>query len=118
MSRQFNKDNSEEDFTPRRDSRKKSDTGKKRPFSSGNRKRNYSEDNDSEDSDRKFSKKRFPKENDGERKSGRGRKFDGDRDSDRSQGRSRKFDRENGNGNRNLSGEWNGGGGCRGCRGT
>ena len=98
MSRQFNKDNSEEDFSPRRDSRKKSDTGIKRTFSSGNRKRNFSEGNDSEDSDRKFSKKRFPRENDGERKSTRGRRFDGDQDKERGHARSRRNDRENGKG--------------------
>ena len=106
MARQFNKDNSEEDFTPRRDSRKKSDTGKKRSFSSGNRKRNYSEDNDSEDSDREYRKKRYPKEDGGnrkyDRKPSRARKFDrGDdgeerprkfsRDDNRGKGRDRKF---------------------------
>lgn len=89
MSRQFNKDNSEEDFSPRHESRRSFQDDKKRTFSSKGRQRKRYEDRDSEDSDRKFAKKRYPKEHDGERKFGRDRKFDRDREDDRGYDRDR-----------------------------
>ena len=95
MNRKFNKDNSEEDFSPRRKSPKKSDVGKKRSFSSGNRKERREEGEEFEASDKKFSKSRFRRGNDGEHKSTRGRKSDGDQDKDRGYGRNRRNDREN-----------------------
>ena len=95
MNRKFNKENSEEDFSPRRKSPKKSDVSKKRSFSSGNRKRGHEEGEEFEVSDKKFSKSRFRRDNDGERKSTRGRKFDSDQDKDRGYGRNRRNDREN-----------------------
>lgn len=113
MSRHFNKDNSEEDFTPRRAPRKRSfNDDKKRSFSSDRKPRKRFDDDDAEDSERHFSKKRYPRGNDGEERSGRERKFnrdrrrdddrgfdrDRDRDKDRGFGRGRKFDRENGKG--------------------
>ena len=75
MSRQFNKDHSDEDFEPRRSSRKPSFDDKKRTFSSKNRKRERYNEDESEDAERKFSKKRFSRDNDGERKFGKDRKF-------------------------------------------
>jgi len=98
MTRKFNKDNSEEDFGPRRAPRRDSYNDKKRSFSSGKRKFKHSEEDDFEDSDRKFSKKRSSRDFDGERKSGRERGFGRDRDNDRGYGRKRRDDRENGNG--------------------
>ncbi len=90
MTRQFNKEHSEDDFAPNRSRRKPSFHDNKRSFPSKNRRRERSDDDFSEDSERKFSKKRYPRENDGERKYGRERKFDGRRDNDK--GRGRKFD--------------------------
>ncbi len=96
MTRKFNKDYSEEDFSPRRESRRAPSTDRKRSFSSKNRRKERSESDDFEDSDRKFSKKRYPRENDGDRKFGRdrkeGRKFG--RDDDRRKGRDRSFKRD------------------------
>lgn len=96
MTRKFNKDHSEEDFAPRRDFRRTPNTDRKRSFSSKNRRRERSDDDDFEESDRKFTKKRYPRENDGERKFGRdrkpGRKFG--HDEDRRKGRDRSFKRD------------------------
>ena len=108
MSRQFNKDHSDEDFEPRRPSRKPSFDDKKRSFSSKNRKKERFHEDDSEDSERKFSKKRFSRDHDGERKFGKDRKFDRggdrrkerdddrfeDRKRERSKGRDRSFKRD------------------------
>ena len=101
MSRKFNKDNSEEDFAPRRAPRR--DSNRERKFSSAPRKRR-SERYDSdeyEESEPKFAKKRYSRENDGDRKFSRDRKFGRDRNDDRDNkrdfGRGRKFDRDNDN---------------------
>ena len=95
MARHFNKDNSEEDFTPRRAPRKTSFQDKKRPSGPRKLRREHFDDEDSfEDSDRKFSKKRYPREKDGERKFSRERKFDGGRDGEKRYSRDRKFDRD------------------------
>ena len=95
MARHFNKDNSEEDFTPRRAPRKTSFQDKKRPSGYKKPRREHFDDEDSfEDSDRKFSKKRYPREKDGERKFSRERKFDGGRDGEKRYSRDRKFDRD------------------------
>ncbi|MBR3465709.1 MAG: pseudouridine synthase [Bacteroidales bacterium] len=109
MARHFNKDNSEEDFSPRRAPRKPSFHDKKRSFSGGKPRRERFNDSDNEDSDREFHKKRYPKEDNGnrrfDRKPARPRKFDREddgedrprrfkRDDDRG-GRPRKFDRDN-----------------------
>ena len=109
MARHFNKDNSEEDFSPRRAPRKPSFHDKKRSFPGGKPRRERFNDGDNEDSDREFHKKRYPKEDNGnrrfDRKPARPRKFDRDddgedrprrfkRDDDRG-GRPRKFDRDN-----------------------
>ena len=109
MARHFNKDNSEEDFSPRRAPRKPSFHDKKRSFSGGKPRRERFNDGDNEDSDREFHKKRYPKEDNGnrrfDRKPARPRKFDREddgedrprrfkRDDDRG-GRPRKFDRDN-----------------------
>jgi len=102
MARQFNKDNSEEDFSPRRTPRKSSDNNKKRSFSSDNRRKERFNEEDSDNSDRKFSRKRYSKEDKGNRKfdrsSGDGdrgfkrdRKYD--RADDRGKGRDRSFKR-------------------------
>lgn len=102
MARQFNKDNSEEDFSPRRASRRPSENNKKRAFSSDNRRKGRFNEEDSNDSDRKFSRKRYSKEDKGNRKfdrsSGDGdrgfkrdRKYD--RDENRGKGRDRSFKR-------------------------
>ena len=102
MARQFNKDNSEEDFSPRRTSRRPSENNKKRAFSSDNRRKGRFNEEDSNDSDRKFSRKRYSKEDKGNRKfdrsSGDGdrgfkrdRKYD--RDENRGKGRDRSFKR-------------------------
>lgn len=102
MARQFNKDNSEEDFSPRRSSRKPSENNKKRSFSSDNRRKGRFNEEDSDNSDRKFSRKRYSKEDKGNRKfdrsSGDGdrgfkrdRKYD--RDDNRGKGRDRSFKR-------------------------
>ena len=100
MSRKFNKENSEEDFAPRRAPRKPASEDKKRSFpSKERRKERFSEDN-SEDSNRKYTKKRYSRDNDRDRKSGRdnsyGRKRDNDRDRSKGQGRSfkRGFNKE------------------------
>ena len=82
MTRHFNKDNSEEDFSPRRESKRSFHDDKKRTFSGKGRPRKRYDDQDSEDSDRKFSKKRYPREDDGNRKF------------DRKPSRPRRFDRE------------------------
>ena len=105
MARHFNKDNSEEDFSPRRAPRKPSFHDKKRSFSGGKPRRERFNDGDNEDSDREFHKKRYPKEDNGnrrfDRKPARPRKFDREdrprrfkRDDDRG-GRPRIFDRDN-----------------------
>ena len=102
MARQFNKDNSEEDFSPRRASRRLSENNKKRTFSSDNRRRGRFNEEDSNDSDRKFSRKRYSKEDKGNRKFDRSssdgdrgfkrdRKYD--RDENRGKGRDRSFKR-------------------------
>ena len=93
MSRQFNKDNSEEDFSPRREPRKRSDAGKKRSFSSNNRKRERFNEDNSEDSGRTFPKKRFSREDNGDRKFNRDRKPKNDRKFDRDESRSKGRDR-------------------------
>ena len=82
MARHFNKDNSEEDFAPRRAPRKFSDNHNKRSSSSNYRKKERFSGEEDEDSDRKYSKKRYPREDSGDRKY------------DRKPARSRKFDRE------------------------
>lgn len=96
MSRKFNKDYSEEDFSPRRESRRTPNTDRKRSFSPKNRRKERSESDDFEDSERKFNKKRYSRDNDGDRKFGRdrkeGRKFG--RDDDRRKGRDRSFKRD------------------------
>lgn len=96
MTRKFNKDHSEEDFAPRRESRRTPNTDRKRSFSSKNRRKERSERDDYEESDRKFTKKRYSREDDGERKFGRdskpGRKFG--RDDNRRKGRDRSFKRD------------------------
>ncbi|MBR3550888.1 MAG: pseudouridine synthase [Bacteroidales bacterium] len=102
MARQFNKDNSEEDFSPRRTPRRPSENNKKRSFSSDNRRKGRFNEEDSDNSDRKFSRKRYSKEDKGNRKfdrsSGDGdrgfkrdRKYDGA--DDRGKGRDRSFKR-------------------------
>lgn len=102
MARQFNKDNSEEDFSPRRASRRLSENNKKRTFSSDNRRKGRFNEEDSNDSDRKFSRKRYSKEDkgnrkfdrissDGDRGFKRDRKYD--RDENRGKGRDRSFKR-------------------------
>ena len=108
MARQFNKDNSEEDFAPRRAPRKSSDNNKKRSYSTGKPRRERFADGDSEDSDREYRKKRYPKEDGGnrkyDRKPSRPRKFDREddgeerprkysRDDNREKGRDRSFKR-------------------------
>ena len=97
MSRQFNKDNSEEDFTPRRASRKISDDNKKRSFSSNKQRGKRFNDGDSEDSERTSSKKRYSKESNGDRKFNRDRKPQRDKKFDRDEshdkGRDRSFKR-------------------------
>ena len=102
MTRKFNKDNSEEDFGPKRAPRRDSYNDKKRSFSPRNRRFEHSDEEYFEDSDRKFSKKRYSHDNDGERKFGRERGRDRDRDNERGRGRDRKFDRdrENNRGNK------------------
>ena len=99
MARHFNKDNSEEDFTPRRTPSKFSDNHNKRSSSSNYRKKDRFSEDDSEDSDRKFSKKRYPKEDNGnrkyDRKPARFRKFDSQ---DEGEDRPRKFNRDNNGG--------------------
>ena len=102
MARQFNKDNSEEDFSPRRTSRRPSENNKKRAFSSDNRRKGRFNEEDSNDSDRKFSRKRYSKEDKGNRKFDRS-SGDGDRgfkrdrkyyrDENRGKGRDRSFKR-------------------------
>lgn len=97
MSRQFNKDNSEEDFSPRRASRKRSfNDDKKRSFSSDRKPRKRFDGEGSEEEERRFSKKRYSRDNDGEGKSGRDRKFNRDRrrDDERSYERRRDDDRD------------------------
>ena len=102
MARQFNKDNSEEDFSPRRASRRPSENNKKRAFSSDNRRKGRFNEEDSNDSDRKASRKRYSKEDKGNRKFDRSssdgdrgfkrdRKYD--RDENRGKGRDRSFKR-------------------------
>ena len=102
MARQFNKDNSEEDFSPRRTPRRPSENNKKRSFSSDNRRKGRFNEEDSDNSDRKFSRKRYSKEDKGNRKfdrsSGDGdrgfkrdRKYDGA--DDRGKSRDRSFKR-------------------------
>ncbi len=101
MTRHFNKDNSEEDFTPRRAPRKNFSTDKKRPSGPRRPRRERSEDDDLEDSDREFSKKRFSRDRDGDRKFDRKprreRNFDRDRNDDHRGGRSRFYDRDDEN---------------------
>ena len=108
MSRQFNKDHSDEDFEPRRSTRKPSFNDKKRTFSSNNRRKERFHEDDSDDSERKFPKKRFSRDHDGDRKFGKDRKFDRggdrrrerdddrfeDRKRERSKGRDRSFKRD------------------------
>lgn len=98
MSRKFNKDNSEEDFAPRRTPRR--DSNNDRKYASSPRKRSNArhDSEDSEKSDSKFARKRHFREEDGERKFNRDRKADWGRDNDRGFGHGRKFDREKDNG--------------------
>lgn len=102
MARQFNKDNSEEDFSPRRTPRRPSENNKKRSFSSDNRRKGRFNEEDSDNSDRKFSRKHYSKEDKGNRKFDRGsgdkdrgfkrdRKYE--RDDDRGKSRDRSFKR-------------------------
>ena len=94
MARHFNKDNSEEDFTPRRAPRKPSFNDKKRSSDGKKPRRERFSSDDSEENDRKFSKKRFSRDNDGERKFGRDRKPGRKRDFDREDGQDREFKRD------------------------
>ena len=95
MARQFNKDNSEEDFSPRRESKRSFHDDKKRTFPGKGRPRKRYDDQDAEDSDRRYSKKRYPRENGSDRKfdrkPSRSRKFDREDDGE---GRPRKFNRD------------------------
>lgn len=71
MSRHFNKDYSEEDFSPRREPRKTEDNGRKRSFpAKNNRRKERFEDENGEKSDRKYGKKRYSHDNKGEGKFG------------------------------------------------
>jgi len=88
MSRQFNKENSEEDFSPRRFPRKPSGRGEKRPYSPASRRKDRFEGENSGDYDRKSERKRFSRDSESKRK------FGSKRDNDRKPGRSRNFDRD------------------------
>ena len=92
MSRKFNKENSEEDFAPRRAPRKPASEDKKRSFPSKDHKKTRFSDDDSKDSDRKYAKKRYTRDDDRDRKPGRdnsyGRNRDNDRERHNKQGRS------------------------------
>ncbi|MBR3557562.1 MAG: pseudouridine synthase [Bacteroidales bacterium] len=92
MSRQFNKDNSEEDFAPRRAPRRPSRNEDRRPDSGRKPRRERFGEDDEEDFGRKFTKKRFSRENDRGRKFARDRKFN--RESDRDDEQERGFRRE------------------------
>ncbi len=92
MSRQFNKDNSEEDFAPRRAPRRSSRNEDRRPDSGRKPRRERFVEDDEEDFGRKFTKKRFSRENDRGRKFARDRKFN--RESDRDDEQERGFRRE------------------------
>ncbi len=92
MSRQFNKDNSEEDFAPRRAPRRSSRNEDRRPDSGRKPRRERFGEDDEEDFGRKFTKKRFSRENDRGRKFARDRKFN--RESDRDDEQERGFRRE------------------------
>ena len=102
MSRQFNKDNSEEDFAPRRAPRRPSRNEDRRPDSGRKPRRERFGEDDEEDFGRKFTKKRFSRENDRGRKFARDRKFnrESDRDDEQERGfrrdgnRGRKHDRD------------------------
>jgi 23S rRNA pseudouridine2605 synthase len=100
MSRKFNKENSEEDFAPRRAPRKPASEDKKRSFPNKDRRKERFSEDDSEDSNRRYTKKRYSRDNDRDRKSGRdnsyGRKRDNDRNRSKEQGRSfkRGFNKE------------------------
>ena len=92
MSRQFNKDNSEEDFAPRRAPRRSSRNEDRRPDSGRKPRRERFGEDDEEDFGRKFTKKRFSRENDRGRKFARDRKFN--RESDRDDEQERGFRRD------------------------
>lgn len=92
MSRQFNKNNSEEDFAPRRAPRRSSRNEDRRPDSGRKPRRERFGEDDEEDFGRKFTKKRFSRENDRGRKFARDRKFN--RESDRDDEQERGFRRE------------------------
>lgn len=92
MSRQFNKDNSEEDFAPRRAPRRPSRNEDRRLDSGRKPRRERFGEDDEEDFGRKFTKKRFSRENDRGRKFARDRKFN--RESDRDDEQERGFRRE------------------------
>ena len=82
MSRKFNKENSEEDFAPRRAPRKPASEDKKRSFPSKDRKKTRFSDDDSKDSDRKYAKKRYSRNDDRDRKPGRDNSYGRNRDND------------------------------------
>ena len=107
MTRHFNKDNSEEDFSSRRMPRKTSYNDKKRTSSPRRPRRERSDEDFSEDSDRRQPRRRYSSEEgegrqyNRERKPGRERHFDRNRDEEGGGfKRERKYGREDRQGNR------------------
>lgn len=96
MSRQFNKEHSEEEFTPRRTSRRPSQNNNKRSRDERRPRRQRFSENGNDDSDRKFSPKRYPKDNDRDRKPRHERKFSRDFENEDRSGRDFRPERQKG----------------------